>query len=110
MDVLIAAWTGLIRKSATASSMRQAPPVAAVSMDAGSRWPPVLPWSWLESKMPLDDPHRADPTAKRICELALAEDALAQQAVEREAHYPGIGAGESGHAIYSGRRSCWAAA
>lgn len=47
--------------------------------------------AWLESQMPKEYPHAANLTAKRICELARAGDALAQQAVEREAHYLGLG-------------------
>jgi glucokinase len=46
---------------------------------------------WLESKMPEDYPHRANLTAKRICELAQKGDGLALQAIEREAHYLGLG-------------------
>jgi glucokinase len=47
--------------------------------------------SWLKSQMPADYPHRADLTAKRICELAQQGDPLAARAVEREAHYLGLG-------------------
>lgn len=47
--------------------------------------------AWLESKMPKDYPHAAHLTAKRICELAAEGDMLAQQAVDREARYLGLG-------------------
>lgn len=47
--------------------------------------------AWLERNAPADYPHRAGITAKRICELALEGDALAQQAVETEAFYLGMG-------------------
>jgi glucokinase len=47
--------------------------------------------SWLKSTMPDDYPHRADLTAKRICELAKEGDKVALQAVEREGHYLGLG-------------------
>jgi len=47
--------------------------------------------SWLESRMPKDYPHRGHLTAKRICELSLSGDELAIQAVQREAHYLGLG-------------------
>jgi len=47
--------------------------------------------SWLENNMPADYPHRANLTAKRICELAQAGDDLARRAVGREAHYLGLG-------------------
>jgi len=47
--------------------------------------------SWLESNAPPDYPHRAGLTAKRICELARDGDEWAQRAVEREAHYLGLG-------------------
>ena len=47
--------------------------------------------SWLKSTMPDDYPHRADLTAKRICELAKEGDKLALQAVEREGRYLGLG-------------------
>jgi len=47
--------------------------------------------SWMESRMPPDYPHRDHLTAKRICELAHKGDELALQAVEREAHYLGLG-------------------
>jgi len=41
--------------------------------------------------MPKDYPHVSNLTAKRICDLAREGDALARQAVEREAHYLGLG-------------------
>ena len=46
---------------------------------------------WLKSTMPKDYPNAANLTAKRICELARGGDALARQAIEREAHYLGLG-------------------
>jgi glucokinase len=46
---------------------------------------------WMESNMPKDYPHRDNLTAKRICELARTGDELARQAVDREAHYLGLG-------------------
>lgn len=47
--------------------------------------------SWLRSNVAPDYPHRAELTAKRICELACNGDGWAQRAVEREAHYLGLG-------------------
>src|SRR5438876_135379 len=47
--------------------------------------------SWLESNTPLNYPHRAELTAKRLFELARDGDDWAQRAVEREAHSPGLG-------------------
>jgi len=47
--------------------------------------------SWMENNTPRDYPHRADLTAKRICELAREGDDWARRAVEREAHYLGLG-------------------
>lgn len=47
--------------------------------------------AWLERNAPADYPHRQGLTAKRICELALEGDALAQQSVETEAFYLGMG-------------------
>lgn len=47
--------------------------------------------AWLESQMPEDYPHAADLTAQRICELAREGDPLAQQAVDREGRYLGLG-------------------
>ena len=47
--------------------------------------------NWVESQAPSDYPHRANLTAKRVCELALQGDELARQAATREAHYLGMG-------------------
>ena len=47
--------------------------------------------AWLEGEAPADYPHRDHLTAKRICELAIEGDGLATRAVEREAHYLGLG-------------------
>jgi glucokinase len=47
--------------------------------------------TWMENNTPRDYPYRADLTAKRICELARVGDDWAQRAVEREAHYLGLG-------------------
>ena len=47
--------------------------------------------TWLDRNAPADYPHRQGITAKRICELALEGDSLAQQAVETEAFYLGMG-------------------
>jgi glucokinase len=47
--------------------------------------------AWLEANAPAEYPHRKDLTAKRICQLAQEDDPLAHQAVEREAHYMGLG-------------------
>lgn len=47
--------------------------------------------AWLEANAPVDYPHRENLTAKRICQLARQGDALAYQAVEREAYYLGLG-------------------
>jgi glucokinase len=47
--------------------------------------------SWMENNVAGNYPHRADLTAKRICELAREGDDWAQRAVEREAHYLGLG-------------------
>jgi len=47
--------------------------------------------AWLDANAPADYPHREHLTAKRICQLARQDDALAQQAVKREAYYLGIG-------------------
>ena len=46
---------------------------------------------WMEKEAPANYPHRADLSAKRICQLAAAGDALANRAVEREAYYLGLG-------------------
>ena len=47
--------------------------------------------AWVESNAPLDYPHRAGLTARRICELAQQGDDWAKRAVEREARYLGLG-------------------
>jgi glucokinase len=47
--------------------------------------------AWMETKAPPDYPHRRGLTAKKVCELAVAGDQLAKRAVEREAHYLGLG-------------------
>ena len=47
--------------------------------------------AWVANNAPADYPHRANLTAKRICELARQGDDLARQAVEREAYYLGLG-------------------
>jgi len=47
--------------------------------------------SWLESEAPANYPHRANLTAKRICELAREGDELAKRAVGRETRYLGLG-------------------
>jgi glucokinase len=47
--------------------------------------------AWMKREAPEDYPHRADLSAKRICELAAAGDELAKRAVEREAYYLGLG-------------------
>jgi glucokinase len=47
--------------------------------------------AWFEANAPADHPHRQGITAKRICELAQQEDVVAQQAVETEAFYLGLG-------------------
>jgi glucokinase len=47
--------------------------------------------SWLENNTPRDYPHRGALTAKRICELAREGDDWSQRAVEREAHFLGLG-------------------
>jgi len=47
--------------------------------------------AWLENHAPADYLHRKALTAKRICELAREGDALALQAVKRQAYYLGIG-------------------
>ena len=44
-----------------------------------------------ERASPSEYPHGRDLSAKRICELAVAGDQLAKRAVEREAHYLGLG-------------------
>jgi len=47
--------------------------------------------SWVESHAPAGYPHRQGITAKRICELSHQGDEIAQQAVEHEAFYLGLG-------------------
>jgi glucokinase len=47
--------------------------------------------NWIESNAPADYPHRANLTAKRVCELARQGDALAVEAVARETRYLGLG-------------------
>jgi glucokinase len=46
---------------------------------------------WLASQAPNHYPHLDGLTAKRICQLAQQGDALAQQCVERETYYLGLG-------------------
>ncbi len=47
--------------------------------------------SWMEGIAPSEYPHRAELTARRICELARDGDAWAQRSVDREAYYLGLG-------------------
>ena len=47
--------------------------------------------AWLETHAPADYAHRNSITAKKICELAQQGDKLAQQTVEHEAYYLGLG-------------------
>jgi len=47
--------------------------------------------AWVNANAPEDYPHRDRLTAKRICQLAQEDDALARRAVEREAYYLGLG-------------------
>ena len=47
--------------------------------------------AWFISEAPPDYAHRANLSAKRICELALEGDKLASRAVERESYYLGLG-------------------
>jgi glucokinase len=47
--------------------------------------------NWLETHAPPGYLHRQGVTAKRICELAREGDEVAQQAVEHEAYYLGLG-------------------
>ena len=47
--------------------------------------------AWMESNRPLNYPHVGPLSAARICELAAEGEPLAQQAVDREAHYLGLG-------------------
>lgn len=46
---------------------------------------------WVKATAPPDYPHRETLSAKEICELAQAGDAMAQRAVQREAYYLGLG-------------------
>lgn len=47
--------------------------------------------AWMERHAPAGYLHRQSITAKRICELAQKGDELAQQAVEHEGYYLGLG-------------------
>jgi glucokinase len=47
--------------------------------------------AWLKNHVPADYPHRHEITAKKICDLAHRGDKVAQQAVEHEAFYLGLG-------------------
>ena len=47
--------------------------------------------AWLDRHAPARYLHRPGITAKRICELAIEGDELAEQAVEHEAYYLGLG-------------------
>jgi len=47
--------------------------------------------TWLETNAPSDYPHRADLTAKKICQLAQQGDDWASRAVDRESRYLGLG-------------------
>ena len=47
--------------------------------------------TWIDRHAPANYPHRSGITAQRICELAQQEDLVAQQAVENEAFYLGLG-------------------
>lgn len=47
--------------------------------------------AWIERHAPAGYLHRQGMTAKRICELAQQGDELAQQAVEHEGYYLGLG-------------------
>ena len=91
MDTFIGAWMALTRRSAiTSSSFWAAVPVRFSRMLGILAAGPAMV-AWMESRMPPDYPHRDNLTAKRICELAHEGDELALQAVEREAHYLGLG-------------------
>ena len=46
---------------------------------------------WMKEELHPNDPDRENLSAKRICELALEGDSLAQRAVGREAYYLGLG-------------------
>ena len=47
--------------------------------------------AWFQSLAPTDVPHHHELTAEQICKLAADGDPLANQAVEREANYLGLG-------------------
>jgi len=47
--------------------------------------------AWMEGNRPAGHQHHGALTAKRICELAREGDPVARKAVEREAHYLGLG-------------------
>lgn len=47
--------------------------------------------AWLQANSPENYPHRSLLTAKKICDLARHADEWALRAVEREAHYLGLG-------------------
>jgi len=47
--------------------------------------------SWIDNSAPPNYPHRADLTAKRVCELSQAGDEWALRAVRRETYYLGLG-------------------
>ena len=92
MGSFIVAWISLTRRSATMSSTLLGRFVGAAFTGAGNPLLPVRRWSrGSESNMPTDYPHRDNLTAKRICELAREGDEFARQAVDREAHYLGLG-------------------
>jgi glucokinase len=46
---------------------------------------------WMNNHAPANYLHRANLTAKRVCELAREGDQLASQAVERQTYYLGLG-------------------
>jgi glucokinase len=47
--------------------------------------------AWVNANAPDNYAHRESLTAKRICQLAQEDDAVARRAVEREAYYLGLG-------------------
>jgi glucokinase len=47
--------------------------------------------AWMEGNAPAGHQQHRALTAKRVCELACEGDPVAQKAVEREAHYLGLG-------------------
>jgi len=53
-----------------------------------ARGPAMTEWMEAQATGDTEDPHLS---AKRICEMAAAGDGLARRAVEREAHYLGLG-------------------